>query len=156
MAKGKYRAKKKNGAADTAGTTVQKEDTEAAGESRAQAPVIEYRKDAESLTDLDFEYQAALNAAGREEKVYGVWGPVWKLLKWYDSKKGRHTFKKRTYLWLMLFLGWMGGHRYYQGRKVLALFYTLFFWTGIPFILCVTDFMEVIPLKTDENGMVTL
>ena len=46
MAKGKYRAKKKNGAADTAGTTVQKEDTEAAGESRAQAPVQEVARPA--------------------------------------------------------------------------------------------------------------
>lgn len=129
--------------------------------SEPTAPVIERpdpedRSDAERLTDLDFEYQAALNAAGKEEKTYGVWGPIWRFLKWKDSKKVPHTFKKRTCLWLMLFTGWMGGHRYYQGRRTSAVLYTLFCWTGVPLILCVTDFMELIPIKADENGMVTM
>lgn len=131
-----------------------------AAPTEATAPVVEQdpdrRSDAEQLTDLDFEYQAALNAAGKEEKTYGIWGPIWRFMKWRDSKKVPHTIKKRTCLWLMLFTGWMGGHRYYQGRRISGLLYTLFFWTGVPLILCVTDFMEVIPMKPDENGMITL
>ncbi|MGI5893854.1 MAG: TM2 domain-containing protein [Candidatus Merdivicinus sp.] len=144
MAKGKY----------------QKRREEAQQQSKIReekmAPVIEYQPSNENLTDLDFQRQAAQNAAGQEESTYGVWGPIWKFMKWCDSKKGHHTFKKSTYLWLMLFLGWMGGHRYYQGRRILGLLYTVFCWTGVPFILCITDFMEVFPLKADENGKVTL
>lgn len=109
-----------------------------------------------TLVELDFADQAARNAAGKEENTYGIWGPIWKFLKWYDVKKGIHTFKKKNYLLLMLFLGWMGGHRYYQGRRLLGLFYTAFCWTGIPLILCVTDFMEILPRKADAEGMVTL
>lgn len=137
MAKGKYRRRREE-------------------KTENVAPVMEYRPEEDNLTDLDFKRQAAENAAGREETTYGPMGPVWRFLKWYDKKKGRHTFRKSTYLWLMLFLGWMGGHRYYQGRRVLGLLYTLFCWTGVPLILCITDFMEVFPLKADENGKVTL
>ena len=73
-----------------------------------------------------------------------------------DASKGKHRFNKKTYLWLMLFLGWLGGHRYYQGRWKLGLLYTLFCWTGIPLALCVTDFMEVVPIKADTEGCVVL
>lgn len=145
MAKGKYSRKAKQ-----VPTNVQNQPRqEAASESREDNSVGD-------LVALDFQRQAAQCATGQEEAVYGLWGPVWKLLRWYDSKKGRHTFKKRVYLWLMLFLGWMGGHRYYQGRWKLGLLYTLFCWTGVPLVLCVTDFMEVVPLQKDQSGNVTL
>ena len=52
--------------------------------------------------------------------------------------------------------GFAGGHRYYQGRWGLGLLYTLFCWTGVPLALCVTDFMEVMPIAADEDGMVVL
>lgn len=57
---------------------------------------------------------------------------------------------------LMLFTGWCGGHRWYQGRRVLALLEPLFCWTGIPLILLVTDFMEVFPVQADEEGHITM
>ena len=56
----------------------------------------------------------------------------------------------------MLFTGFAGGHRYYQGRWGLGLLYTAFFWTGIPLALCITDFMEVMPVKADEEGFIVL
>ena len=37
-----------------------------------------------------------------------------------DSRRVPHRFKRKTYLLLMLFTGWCGGHRWYQGRRVLA------------------------------------
>lgn len=40
---------------------------------------------------------------------------------------------KKKYLLLCLFLGWCGGHRYYEKRYALAAFYTLFFWSVVPF-----------------------
>ncbi len=111
---------------------------------------------ASDLIKLDFEKQAAQIEASQKENVYGVWAPIWKFLRWYDKKKGKHIFKKKTYLILLVCLGWIGGHRYYQGRFKLALLYTIFFWTGVPFIICVTDFMEVFPMKADKNGKIIL
>ena len=109
-----------------------------------------------NLVDADFELQAAQHAAGVKENTYGVWGPIWKFMVWYDSKRKDHRFKKKTYLWLMLFTGWFGGHRWYQGRRWLALLETLFFWTGVPAIMMVTDFMEVMPIKADEDGYIVM
>lgn len=112
-----------------------------------------------SVTDLiamDFEHQAANHKKGLPEKTYGIWGCLWKLQQWASGKKGCHTFKKKTYLWLMLATGWFGGHRYYQGRYVLGMIYTAFFWTGVPFLSCIFDAMETIALKPDESGCITL
>lgn len=146
MAKGKYKNKRPA--------------AEEAQKREATAPVMTREdmlgNDEKSLTDLDYELQAAQRAAGMKENTYGVWGPIWRTMRWYDSKKVPHTFKRKTYLLLMLFTGWFGGHRWYQGRRVLALLETLFFWTGIPLILLVTDFMEVFPIKADENGYITM
>ena len=126
----------------------------------AQAPVMgrpETGKGAEkTLIDLDFERQAAQNAAGKEESTYGIWRYVWKVNQFINRYKKPHTFKKKTYMWLMLFTGFFGGHRWYQGRYILATLMTAFFWTGIPTILLVTDFMEVYPIKPDENGYITM
>jgi len=126
----------------------------------AKAPVMEplagEKSEAERLVELDYARQAAQLEAGQKENTYGVWGPIWRFLRYLDSFKGQHRFKKSTYLWLMLFTGFLGGHRYYQGRWKLGLLYTLFCWTGVPLALCVTDFMEVMPLKADEDGFVTL
>ena len=109
-----------------------------------------------TLTDLDFERQAAQRAAGQEESTYGIWRYVWKINQFINSHRKPHTFKKKTYMWLMLFTGFFGGHRWYQGRYILAGLMTAFFWTGIPTILLVTDLMEVIPVKPDENGYITM
>ena len=143
MAKGKY--KNKHLAAEKEQKTEDK------------APVITSEEMPEkSLVDLDYELQAAQRAAGMKENTYGVWGPIWRFMQWYDSKRVPHTFKRKTYLLLMLFTGWFGGHRWYQGRRILALIETLFCWTGVPLIMLVTDFMEVFPIKADENGYITM
>ena len=146
MAKGKYRKKR------LSAETSQKEE--------ACAPIMS-REDMgmegeKTLTDLDYEMQAAQRAAGMRGNTYGVWGPIWRFMTWYDGRRVPHRFKRKTYLLLMLFTGWCGGHRWYQGRRVLALLETLFCWTGIPLILLVTDFMEVFPVQADEEGYITM
>lgn len=126
---------------------------------KERVPTQEVCSEAErlkQLTELDYERQAVEAEAGKEETVYGLPGKLWKLLTRFESKHQRHLFKKKTYLWLMLLTGWMGVHRWYQGRRILALFETLFFWTGMPLILLVTDLMEVIPVKSDENGYISM
>ena len=124
------------------------------------APVLDDLKgektEAQKLAELDYERQAAQLKAGQKENTYGIWAPIWRFLRYLESLKGQHRFRKKTYLWLMLFTGFMGGHRYYQGRWKLALIYTAFCWTGIPLALCITDFMEVVPIKADEDGFVVL
>ncbi len=129
-------------------------------DQKTLAPVMDDLKgdklEAGKLMELDYEIQAAERAAGKEERTYGIWGPIWKFMKWREGLKGQHRFKKKTYLWLMLLTGFAGGHRYYQGRWGLGLLYTLFCWTGVPLALCVTDFMEVMPIAADEDGMVVL
>lgn len=108
------------------------------------------------LLQADFEKQAALDAAGQEEEVYGFWGKIYKFMNWYHSKTRGFRFKKKTYMWLMLFTGWLGGHRWYQGRYILGAIETALCWTGLPLILCVQDFMEVVPIKPDEDGYVVM
>lgn len=158
MAKGKYR-NKRLAAQQAAEQAAQEKAAADAASKEATAPTFQTKDgpgSGKNLTDLDFELQAAQRAAGMEENVYGIGKLLWPFMKWYDSKRKPHTFKKKTYLWLMLFTGWMGGHRWYQGRRILGLLSTVFFWTGIPLILCVTDFMEVFPIKADENGLITM
>ena len=41
---------------------------------------------------------------------------------------------------------------YYEKRYALAAFYTLFFWSVVPFFLCVTDLLIALPMQADENG----
>jgi len=108
------------------------------------------------LMDLDYEHQAASEAAGQEAEVYGVWGPVWKLMNWFHRSKTSHTVQKKTYLLLLLFTGWIGGHRYYERRWILGILYTALFWTGIPLAMCIIDAMAVIPIKADENGRIKI
>ena len=124
------------------------------------APVMDDLKgdsfEAKKLMELDYEKQAAEMKAGGKEQTYGVWGVIWRFLRWKESLKGKHRFRKKPYLWLMLFTGFAGGHRYYQGRWKLGLIYTALFWTGIPLALCITDFMEVVPIQADDEGFVVL
>ena len=91
----------------------------------------------EELTRDDFiKAELALQDAKLEagidlekEKSPGLIG------KYHDWKKNRvrHKVNKKKYLLLCLFLGWCGGHRYYEKRYALAAFYTLFFWSADSF-----------------------
>lgn len=111
---------------------------------------------AQQLAELDYAHQAASIAAGEEEKTYGIWGKIWHFLRYLDGLRGQHTCRKKTYIILLLLTGWMGGHRYYQGRWRLGILYTLLCWTGIPIALSVTDFMEVVPIQANADGMIKL
>lgn len=124
-------------------------------------PVVEYDTRTEgnspsNLAQLDFEKEAASVAAGKEAEVYGVWGGLWKLWKKYIPEHIPHPVKKAPYLWLLLFTGWFGGHRYYEKRWILGIAYTLLAFTGVSFIMAVLDAVAVLPLPKDENGCVNI
>ena len=145
MAKGKYAEKRERA------HTEKKEPTTWAMDE----DLLEHKEGAARLVDLDFEEQAARNAAGMEEQVDGIWGVIWKINRFFDKYKKPHTVKKKTYLLLILFTGWFGGHRWYEKRYVLAVLYTAFFWTGVPLAMAILDGFQTFPLKADENGMIT-
>lgn len=114
----------------------------------------------EELTREDFiKAELALQDAKMEagidvenEKGKGLFG------KYHDWQKNRtkHKVNKKKYCLLCVLLGWCGGHRYYEKRYKLALFYTLFFWSVVPFFLCVTDLLIALPMQADENGDIVI
>lgn len=125
---------------------------------KGSAPVFDEKVFAEDpriqAMNQDFARQTVAEAHGEEAPVYGVIGMLWKWKHKYFPDKPPVKLYKKKYLLLMLFLGWCGGHRWYQRRFFLASFMTMFCWTGIPLVLCVTDLMEVIPNKADEEGFI--
>lgn len=110
----------------------------------------------EKLTRKDFvmaelALQDAKLEAGLPLEEEAPTGPFGKYHAW-KANRPRHRVNKKKYILLCIFLGWMGGHRYYEKRYLLGAAYTLFFWTVVPFFCCVTDLLIAIPMKADENG----
>ncbi|MBR5564569.1 MAG: TM2 domain-containing protein [Roseburia sp.] len=64
--------------------------------------------------------------------------------------------KKKTYIWLAVLLGWLGGHRFYTKQYVTAVLYLLTCWTGFSLSMTLIDLMIVLPKKQDENGNIYL
>ena len=64
--------------------------------------------------------------------------------------------KKKTYIWLAVLLGWLGGHRFYTRQYVTAVLYLLTCWTGFSLSMTLIDLMIVLPKKPDENGNIYL
>ncbi len=103
------------------------------------------------MVETDLALQDAMEEAGMEAKTYGIWGPIWKLLKRRDERELR-VLSKKKYILFLIFTGWMGGHRFYAGHYYTGALYLMFFWTLIPFMMTVIDLMQIIPVKADENG----
>ena len=141
MAKGKYRNK---------GT----KPTE-----QLQQPIEENQKTQDTymndMARLDFENQMEHEKAGKEAPTYGFWGWLYRIQQKYGTKQ-LHKVNKKTYILLAIFTGFMGGHRFYEKRYVVAAFYLLFFWTFVPLTMVVIDLMIVIPKETDSQGMIEL
>ncbi len=64
--------------------------------------------------------------------------------------------KKKTYILLAIFTGWMGGHRFYAKQWKLGLVYLLLCWTGFGAINAFIDLLVVIPKPADESGIVMM
>lgn len=109
--------------------------------------------DMAKLAALEDELQEARREAGIPEKRN-------RLFRFIDSQIEKHRDRyvnKKTYLRLLFTCGWFtGAHRFYAGQKITGALYLLFFWTGIPFAMCLFDFMGIFPKKEDERGFVVL
>lgn len=71
------------------------------------------------------------------------------LIPIFDLFRLNRTQKSKTIaLALCLFLGWCGGHKFYL-RKDSAWLYLIFFWTGIPALIAIWDFIIILFCNTD-------
>ena len=59
----------------------------------------------------------------------------------YMQSKGK---SKTTAVLLCFFLGFMGGHKFYLGKIGLGIVYLIFFWTWIPCLISVIDFIVLL------------
>ncbi|MGT2396663.1 TM2 domain-containing protein [Enterobacter roggenkampii] len=50
-------------------------------------------------------------------------------------------------LLLCLFFGWMGGHKFYLGRKGAGTIYLLLFWTSLPMMISFFEFFFLLFMK---------
>ncbi|MBM6717184.1 TM2 domain-containing protein [Gemmiger formicilis] len=49
-----------------------------------------------------------------------------------------------------------GAHRFYAKQWITAVVYLLTCWTGFSFAMTLIDVMVVVPMKTDEKGILYL
>ena len=86
------------------------------------------------------------------------------LTKFFNAKENRekHRVKKTTYILLAIFLGWCGGHRFYEKRWILAAAYAacaiIAFpkLVGFPMAMTVIDVLIAIPIEKDEEGYILI
>lgn len=63
----------------------------------------------------------------------------------------RRPVSKADLVLLTLFLGWMGGHKFYLRKYWQGILYLLFFWTGIPSLVALVEL--IIYAFTDEERL---
>ena len=112
-------------------------------------------EDIKKFIELENELQKTKEAYGIEEKET----LLQKFAGWYQNlinSREKRLVSRKTYIWLAVLTGWMGGHRFYTHQYKTALIYLLTCWAGFPFAMTVVDLMIVIPMKPDENGKVLI
>lgn len=103
--------------------------------------------------------QAELDALRREHGIEVKESRLSKLISGFFDKreeKSKRAVRRKTYLLLAVFTGWMGGHRFYAGHYKTAVLYLLLFWTGFPFAMTLVDLLAAIPMPADEDGNILL
>lgn len=76
-------------------------------------------------------------------------------LKMHERFHIETRVKRKTYLWLCL-LGPIGVHHFYAKHWIKGLLYLAFCWSGIPVAMTFIDWMEAVPKKGDEDGMIVV
>lgn len=96
---------------------------------------------------------------GIEDEPVGKRGKIArKFSNWFGRKENEEmvAVNKKKYIWMALFLGWFGAHRFYVKHYRVGLLYLLLCWSGIGFYNAVVDILIAIPMKPDENGNIML
>ncbi len=115
---------------------------------KEEVPIQDLIAAQEELKALKKEY-------GMEEEEKGISKAI---TRFFDRREAQSQIplKKKTYLLLAIFTGWMGGHRFYAKQYPTAILYLILFWTGFPLAMTIIDLLIVIPKQVDEQGMITL
>lgn len=66
----------------------------------------------------------------------------------------RKAVNKVAYCLLALFLGGLGGHKFYAGKIGMGFLYLIFCWTYIPSIIAFIEFIIALCKPADANGMI--
>ena len=88
-------------------------------------------EDIKKFLELENELQKTKEAYGIEEKET----LLQKFAGWYHNllnSREKRLVSRKTYIWLAVLTGWMGGHRFYTHQYKTALIYLLTCWTGFP------------------------
>ena len=132
------------------------------GEDRRPVTDRQYMKnrdenyvDFSALAQAEDELHRLKEEYGIEDKQGIIVRTINRYYEWKDNRT-KHLVSKKLYLILNILLGWCGGHRFYERRWLLGLFYLAFFWTGFPAMMCAVDIFVVIPIKADENGKILI
>lgn len=96
---------------------------------------------------------------------------VGKLINVYQKEDGTYIIEEATegrianngykiqkvkFLLFTFFLGGFGVHKFITGRTMQGVIYLLFFWTWIPGILAMAEFIIACCKDKDENGMIEI
>lgn len=111
------------------------------------------------------QYMAAEEELRQLKEEYGIKeepkkeGKISRVISsFFERQAGREpvAVSKKTYIWLAVLTGWIGGHRFYCKHYRVGLLYLLFFWIGLGLYNTIIDIMTVIPMQPDENGKILL
>ncbi len=61
--------------------------------------------------------------------------------------------RRSTAVLLALFLGWMGGHKFYLGENIAGSLYLMWFWTSVPLILSLYEAMVLSQMSVVNFNM---
>ena len=97
--------------------------------------------------------QPSANAGGINMPVGGVNMPA----QGMTNQSGGKKVSKGLYVILALFLGGLGGHKFYSGRIGLGILYLLFCWTYIPAIVGAIEGIYVgVTKNSDADGQIII
>lgn len=86
-------------------------------------------------------------------------GPISRAISnFFDRRDNREKVKvnKKKDLLLLFFLGWAGGHRFYQKQYLLGFLYLAVCWSGYSVAMSIIDFLIIFPMKPDEDGNILI
>ena len=118
----------------------------------AQERKAEEMKILEEMAYAQAELNELKREHGLEEEEKGLKKLISKLLNKREERE-KVLVSKKKYLRLCL-LGIFGAHRFYAKQYVTGTIYLLLFWSGISISMTLIDWMIVVPMQADENGMI--
>lgn len=117
----------------------------------------------EEPINLD-EYVALQRELDELRKEHGIEPPKKEgrisraISNFFDRKENRDKVcvNKKKDLLLCIFLGWAGGHRFYQKQYLLGFLYLALCWSGFSMAMSVIDLLIIIPITPDEDGNILI